>query len=371
MHREQRQRTHELLQQRGIQRAIFAKLESVKWLTGFTPPIVTGPNLFAGGPPFVWYEDRHFILLILDSHANIALPFAAEPDGSIATYQGYALEQPLAFGANLKAKIRELVGTTSGKVGVEAEWTTYLFTDSLPATCQLVPVDGWLEPLRTVKTAEELAKLRANFRLSDIGHEAARATVQVGKREIDVWNALHNAIHAAAGQRVQVGNDCIVGHRQDNISGWPLDYEIVPHDSLIVDISSVLHGYWSDSCATYYAGERTPKQAKMHQTAKEALEYGISLVRPGVVARDLDQKLRQFMTDAGYTPYPHHTGHGVGVSGHEAPRIVPYNDEVLQEGMVIMLEPGIYFPGETSVRLEDGLLIAKDGAEILTHHSKD
>jgi Xaa-Pro aminopeptidase len=131
-----------------------------------------------------------------------------------------------------------------------------------------------------------------------------------------------------------------------------------------------MHGYWSDSCATYYAGERSPKQAAIHQTITNALDYAINLVKPGVVARDLDRQVRQFIADAGYAVYPHHTGHGVGVTGHEAPRIVPYNDEVLEEGMVIMLEPGIYLPGETGVRLEDALLITADGAEILTGHDK-
>jgi len=108
----------------------------------------------------------------------------------------------------------------------------------------------------------------------------------------------------------------------------------------------------------------------MHRTALAALEFAISLVRPGAVAQEIDQKVRQFIATAGYPVYPHHTGHGVGVIGHEAPRIVPYNEEVLQEGMVIMLEPGIYLPGETSVRLEDALLVTSDGVEVLTKHDK-
>ncbi len=97
---------------------------------------------------------------------------------------------------------------------------------------------------------------------------------------------------------------------------------------------------------------------------------GISLVQPGAVARDIDRQVREFIAAKGYPVYPHHTGHGVGVSGHEAPRLVPYSEEVLQAGMVIMLEPGIYFPGQTGVRLEDALLVTPTGAELLTHHDK-
>jgi Xaa-Pro aminopeptidase len=180
--------------------------------------------------------------------------------------------------------------------------------------------------------------------------------------------AAHAAIEDAAGCRVPLGNDCILGRR--GIGGWPTEAEITSTDSIIVDLSAILDGYWSDSCATYYPGERTPEQAKIHQTLKEALDFGISLVKPGAVARDIDGKVKQFIADRGYPVYPHHTGHGVGVSGHEAPRIVPYSDEVLREGMVIMLEPGIFLPGKSGARLEDGMLVTADGAEVLTHHDK-
>src|SRR5262249_40921855 len=148
------------------------------------------------------------------------------------------------------------------------------------------------------------------------------------KREIDIWNAAHDAIHAAAGRRVPLGNDCVSGRRISNIGGWPEAIELEEHDSIIVDLSAVDEGYWSDSCATYFAGERTELQTKIHRVVSDALEYGISLVRPGAVCKDIDQKVRKFIADAGYPVYPHHTGHGVGVSGHESPRIVPYNDEV-------------------------------------------
>jgi Xaa-Pro aminopeptidase len=130
-------------------------------------------------------------------------------------------------------------------------------------------------------------------------------------------------------------------------------------------------GYWSDSCATYYADAPRPWQLAAHRAVAEALELAISLVRPGVRAGDIDVAVRTFLGQAGYPSYPHHTGHGVGVSGHEAPRIVPYSDEILETGMVIMLEPGIYWPGRHGVRLEDGVLVTETGALRLTTHIKE
>jgi Xaa-Pro dipeptidase len=371
MHREQRQQTHTTLQQQGIDQALFARPESVKWLTGFAPPVQVGPNLFSASYPLVWYDKGQFTLIAVDVYADLATPFGKEPDGQVITYLGYTIEQPIASGQHLLTAFNAAAKVNrASNIGLEREYVGDLITAQIREQNEIVAIDGWLEPLRMVKTAEELVKLRRNFALTDIGHAAARQTMAAGKREIDVWNALHTAIQQAAGRRVPVGNDCVVGHRQANIGGWPLDYEIRQGDSLVVDISVILDGYWSDSCGTYYVGERSPLQEKMHRTVLNALDFGISLVRPGAVARDIDQQVRQFIANAGYPVYPHHTGHGVGVSGHEAPRIVPYSDEVLREGMVIMLEPGIYFPGETSVRIEDAMLVTSGGAEVLTRHDK-
>lgn len=369
MHTEQRQQTHALLKERDINQAVFARPETVNWLTGFAPPVQAGPNLFAASYPLVWYDDGHFTLIVVDSYAGLASPFGQEPDGSVVTYAGNTLNEPIASGKHLLTVFEATTRIGAGKIGTETEFVSDLISSHFLANTT-VGIDHWLEPLRMVKTTEELATLRRNFALTDIGHAAARKATAAGQREIDVWNALHSAIQSAAGCRVPLGNDCVVGRRTDNMGGWPGDYELLPHDSLIVDISVILGGYWSDSCATYFVGERTPRQEKIHHTVSGALAFATSLVRPGAVAKDIDQKTRQFIADAGYPVYPHHSGHSVGVSGHESPRIVPYNEETLREGMVIMLEPGIYIPGETGVRLEDALLVTSDGAEVLTHHDK-
>ena len=370
MHALQRQQTHALLREHHISQAVFARPETVTWLTGFTPPVQTGINLFAASYPLVWYDDGQFTLLLVDAYNDLAKPFAQEADGQVVTYVGYTVDRPIASGANLRTAFEALCRHgTRLNIGIEREFVSDLIADLLHEHT-LIAVDHWLEPLRMIKTAEELAKLRRSFALTDIGHTAARKATVLGAREIDVWNTLHSAIQQAAGERVPVGNDCVLGRRSFNIGGWPGDLALEDHDSLIVDLSVVTDGYWSDSCATYYIGERTDQQEKMHRTIQEALELATSLIRPGAVAKDIDQQTRAFIAAAGYTVYPHHTGHGVGASGHEAPRITPYNDDVLQVGMVIMLEPGTYFPGQTGARLEDALLVTATGAERLTHHDK-
>ncbi len=316
-------------------------------------------------PALVWYAGGEWSLIVLDSYVGAATAGGC----AVVGYSGYTIDAPIASYDNLAATLRATLVGISGTIGIE-ERALPLFLRAELQAADLLPIDGALVPLRMVKTDEELAKLRQNFKLIEVGHAEARQAVRPGRREIDIWTDIHGAIQRFAGQRVPLGNDCVVGHRKANIGGWPLELEIQPGDSLIVDLSTLLHGYWSDSCATYYASEPSPKQIAMHQTAAAALEFAISLVKPGALASEIDRRVRGFIADAGYPVYPHHTGHGVGVSGHEEPRIVPYNDVRLESGMVIMLEPGIYFPGETAVRLEDAMLVTAGGAEVLTRHDK-
>jgi len=377
MHQTQRDLTRRLLREHDIDAALFAHPHSVTWLTGFTAPVQAGVNPFAGGPALVWYAGGRFTLFAADVHAALAEPFAQEPDATVVTYLGYTVDAPIDAARHLRKALQArwlADGIGRASLGVEVNDTpaaVYALLGELGSRADLPQaIDGLLLPARAIKNEEEIAMLRANFRLTDIGHAAARAATRPGVREIDIWTAAEAAIQQAAGERVPITNDCIVGYREVNFTGWPLDLPVREGDSVIVDLSTIQHGYWSDSCATYVAGEPTARQRELHGVIRATLARGASLLRPGAVASDIDRAMRQFIADAGYPPYTHHGGHGVGVSGHEAPRIVPYNREVLAPGMVIMLEPGIYFPRETGVRLEDAFLITEDGAEQLTQHDK-
>lgn len=362
MHKEQRQRAHDLLRGRQVRHALFANPYTVTWLTGFAPPLQVGPSPFAGGPPLVWYEDGEFVLVVLDVSDTTGI------DIPIIRYAGNTVETPILSAENLGRALGGLLTKAgAGPLGVELR---HIPAFLLPSVMQTSAIDGWLDPLRMVKTDEELEKLRRSFALTDLAHAAARTATVAGAREIDVWAAAHSAAQQAAGARIAFGNDCVVSYRENNIGGWPGDLELHPGDSLMVDLSTRIDGYWSDSCATYYVGEPDEKRRTMHQVAEQALAFAISLIKPGAGASNIDRQVRQFIAAAGYPVYPHHTGHAVGVSTHEEPRIVPYNNIVLEAGMVLMLEPGIYFPREAAVRLEDAVLVTATGAEVLTHHDK-
>jgi Xaa-Pro dipeptidase len=371
MHQEQRDRTHQLLKRKNITRALFANPANITWLTGFARPWKVGADLYAGGSALVWYEDGIYTLIVMDAQVTEAEEFATQANCQVISYQGYSYEEQPAGFELLASALKDLVrgSQSTSDIGIETQHLSQFLSDSINQSqsnkSNLVPIDNWLNPLRITRTSEELDKMRQNLALIKVGQNAARDAVKVGNLELDVWYAIHQAMQQSAEHTLPLGNDCTVGRR---MGGHALAVEILPDDSFIVDLSTQLHGYWSDSCVTYYATEPSPKQIKMHRTVAHTLDLAISLARPGAIAKEIDQAVRQFIIDAGYASYPHHTGHGIGVIGHEAPRIVPHSDEVLQKGMVIMLEPGIYYPNETGVRLEHAVLITDDGAEILTQY---
>lgn len=366
MHEEQRRRAARLLHEQGLERALFASPASVTWLTGFAPPSPYGPSPFAGGPPLVWYEQGSFTLLVIDGHQE----YAEAGSCAVESYTSYTVDTPITSAANLAASFAKITGRASGRVGIELQALPAFLLLNLQERAIARPIDGLLTPLRMIKTDEELARIRAAFALVATGHAVARQVVAPGRREIDIWTAVESAVQQAAGRRLPMGLDCSVGYREQNIGALPVDLEIRPGDSFILDLSMIYDGYWADSCATYYGGQPDERQIAMHKTVAAALEMAIGMVRPGAIPAEIDQQLRAFIAQAGYPVYPHHSGHGIGVTPHEEPRIVPYCRTPLEAGMVIMLEPGIYLPGQTAVRLEDAVLVTAGGAEVLSRHDK-
>ncbi|NJN84420.1 MAG: hypothetical protein HC802_20515 [Caldilineaceae bacterium] len=216
MHQEQRTRAQELLAAHQIRQALFGDPATIKWLTGFAPPIQLGSTLFAGGPPLLWVDDGHFTLIVLDGLQGAAAAFAEQPNCDIVTYQGYTIAEAIDGPRHLAAALQATLGATplAGKIGVERQSLT-LFLASLledhSPRANWTAIDHWFVPLRAVKTDEELAKLQRNFDLVAVGHRAAREAIRPGVREIDVWTEIHSAVEREAGFRGSAGQRLYCG----------------------------------------------------------------------------------------------------------------------------------------------------------------
>ncbi len=363
-------RLGDFCKQHKLSAALFSNPATLTWLTGYAPPIQTGPNPFEGGPALGWYLDGGLTLVLSDMESGAARAQGAEA----VDYLAYTIDAPVAGFANQATALQGVFSVGAGlkgAVGVELNFLPAAFLgllkDALPGAT-IFPLDGQFDLLRAVKTPEELARIRAALKLCDLAQAETQRLIRPGLSEIEIWGQLKASLEVAAGGRLPLLADFVAGQRTGEIGGLPGDYVLQAGDAVIADIVPRLDGYWGDNAGTHFVGEPGAELRHVYQVVLEALRKGIAAVRPGVRCCDLDDMLRSAIRAQGYEPYPHHSGHGLGTTFHEEPRIVPYNTLALQPGMILAIEPGIYLPGLGGVRLEDALLVTSDGCEVLTAH---
>jgi len=363
-------RFRDYIRARGLAGALLANPSTITWLTGYAPPIQTGPSPFDGGPALAWFRDGELTLILSDAEA----PAARAAGANAREYAGYTVEQPLACAERQLDALREALKPSaglSGNVAVEMACLPASFAaplqEALP-NARLQAQDKSLENLRAIKSADEITRIRAALALCDQAQAELQSRLRPGAAEIELWAQVKGALEVGIGARLPALADLVGGLRTADIGGLPGPYALQEGDPVILDVVPRLDGYWGDNAATHFVGQPSPELQRMYAAARDALRRGVDAVKPGLRAKDLDALLRGAVRKAGFEPYPHHSGHGIGVSYHEEPRIVPYNDMPLEAGMVIAIEPGIYVAGVGGVRLEHPLLVTPGGCEVLTHH---
>ena len=370
MNQQSLSRLREYFQKHGTVAALLSNSATVTWLTGYSAPIQTGPSPFEGGPGLLWWHAGELTLLLVDSEAAAGRASGAQ----VIEYGGYTVAEPLDCFKRQEVAVRLLLrdfDAISGIVGIDFRFLPAalvpILKEELPHA-SFIPIESDLDALRAVKSPEEISKICAVLNLCDSGQAFIQAHAKPGVSELQLWGTVKAHLELAAGLRLPVLTDLVAGIRTAEIGGLPQSYVLNTGDPLIFDLVPRMNGYWGDNASTYFVGEPSTEMKQSYQTVSETLKRGIEAVRPGIRACQLDTIMRESIRFAGYEPYPHHSGHGLGTTYHEEPRITPYNQSVLEAGMIIALEPGIYLPEHGGVRLEHALQVTHDGCQVLTHH---
>jgi Xaa-Pro aminopeptidase len=138
-------------------------------------------------------------------------------------------------------------------------------------------------------------------------------------------------------------------------------------DLVTVDFGAVWHGYCSDCTRTVALGRADARQREIYAIVVEALQEGLAALRPGVPCRDVDARARAVIAGRGLgDAFGHSLGHGVGMEVHEGPRLSAQEEAVLEPGMVVTVEPGIYLPRWGGVRVEQLAVVTDEGCRILS-----
>ncbi len=238
----------------------------------------------------------------------------------------------------------------------------------------LVPCAGIVEGLRAVKDAGEIDRIRAAARLAD---EALRETLEaglVGRTERDVAIELELRMRRLGAEAPSFPSIVAAGAHGALPHATPRAREIRKDVLVTIDWGALHEGYCSDCTRTYATGERIPARAReIYELVLTAQEQSLAAVRAGPNGKELDAVARELIEAAGEGDhFGHGLGHGVGLEIHEGPRLSRLaSEDPLLVGNVVTVEPGVYLPGRLGVRIEDLVVITKDGQEVLSRLGKE
>lgn len=331
---------------------LVSRLPNLRYLTGFT-----------GSNGYLLVDPAGSDTFVTDGR------YGEMAEGLVAALPGVEL---VVYTSGMWDVLRRLA-TAAGSVALEEGGVTWEFADQFASETGVQPgrAGGAVEELRRTKSAEEIAALGEAAAAGDsafaiIGRLAAGADSEValGWALIDEMRA-RGADAAGWEAIVAAGAGASIPHYRSGRAS-------VGRGLLLLDYGCVVDGYHSDMSRTVWLeGEPDHQIVQIHGAVLEAQEAGLAAIAAGVSCGDVDEAARAVLRAHGYEEhFLHSTGHGVGLEIHEAPWVRRGNDDLLREGDVVTVEPGVYLPGVGGVRIEDMAVVTAGGCEVLTRSPK-
>lgn len=257
-------------------------------------------------------------------------------------------------------------------VWIDGDAVSYAQAQTLKknTSAEIIEAFKLLEGLRAVKDEEELSKIRTACRIADEAFQEILKFLRPQISEQEVCNELEYQLRKRGATTCSFEMIVASGARGALPHGVATNKVIQAGDMVTMDFGALYEHYRSDITRTVAVGEPDERLKEIYSIVKEAQQIGRQNLKAGVRSCDLEQKIRGFIEQSGYSLI-HGPGHSFGLDIHEAPFISRTNKEAFQEGTVITLEPGIYVPGLGGIRIEDDFLITRDGCEALTHADRE
>ena len=279
-------------------------------------------------------------------------------------------------GPILDAAARAVADSKARTIGVESEHLSAAAEAKVARTLRprtrVRQTQGLVEKHRMVKEPAEVERLRAAVRLASSLFDKVVAAVRPGVPERAVAAELEYAARCAGADGMSFETIVAAGLRSALPHGLASDQPIPRRGFVVLDFGVILRGYCSDMTRTVHMGKPTAEVRRLYQAVRDAQQAAIEAVQPGRTVDEVDRAARSLLRRAGLGRYfTHSTGHGVGLEIHEPPRIARGRQEVLQPGMVITIEPGVYVPGYGGVRIEDMVVVTTTSCEVLTSTAKE
>lgn len=260
-------------------------------------------------------------------------------------------------------------------LGVEAESVTLSLFHQLQSQLQgpaVTPTSGLVETLREIKDRDELDEIRKSISVAQRAFNVVRASLRGDQTEKAIANELEYQIRCFGGTGCSFSPIVGIGSRAALPHAVPTERRVSESDFVLIDWGAKATHYASDLTRVLVTGKISSKLERVYGIVLKAQQRAIEAIRPGALMCDVDKAARQTIAKAGYDDYfGHGLGHGIGLEIHEAPRLAVNQHLPLRAGMVVTVEPGIYIPGWGGVRIEDDVLVTKNGHEVLSSVPKE
>jgi Xaa-Pro aminopeptidase len=355
--RARQQKLREHLATTRFDALLVSHLPNIKYLCGFT-----------GSAGLLLIEEKaatFFTDVRYDTHAH------EEVKGAKVIIARKAPLEALGefLGKRHKRSRRQIVGLESDhftlaekKRLTQARTPAVLFKDA----------PSMIERFRMIKDDDEIAKIRSAVLLGAKIYDRALEVLRPGVTEVEVAAEMELAARRGGAEAMSFDTIIASGPRSALPHGRASSQAIAPGAFVVCDFGVILSSYCSDQTRTVWVGTPSDDARQAYEAVREAQQAAIEVVRAGITAGEVDAAARSSLRKAGFGRYfTHSTGHGVGLEIHEGPRIADGQREVLQQGMAITIEPGVYFPGKWGVRIEDIVVVTAGGCEVLTPTKKD
>ena len=259
----------------------------------------------------------------------------------------------------------------AGPVGIDRFLYAQFLIELLEQRKDIMPKIGSfaVEQARMIKDDAEQEAMRLASRLNDEVIAKVPSMLREGMSELELADMLlseYKKVGEAWAPLVAFGPGAAEPH---HVNG---DTPLKKGDVVLIDAGQATGGYNADMTRTFFFGGITDEQKKIYEIVREANRLGRKAVKPGVRFCDIDAAAREYIASCGYGDnFTHRLGHSIGLSVHEEPSVCAANGDIVQEGMVFSIEPGIYLSGRFGVRIEDLVLVTADGCETLNRYSRD
>ncbi len=270
-----------------------------------------------------------------------------------------------------------LAGKPTGISGADLSYGEYAriqaALDEVPSPERplLRPAPHIVEDLRAYKDADELASLQRAIDIGDQAYEHVLAVMEAGLAETDIALAVETAVRHLGGSGVSFDTIVAGGPWAAMPHASPRDEPLAPGETVVIDMGAIYNGYCSDLTRTTTIGPGGDRFREIYEVVFAAQQNAIERVESGMPGSEAHNLAHEVISAAGYgEQFGHGLGHGVGLEVHEKPYLGMTSEDVLEEGMVFTIEPGIYIPGWGGVRIEDIVVLKNGRAQVLSHATK-